>query len=197
VVARSGWTPIGATHTCTLVEGGNVLRELDGKPALQLYKDYLGDRARQLPMVAVEFPVGVVGGISGLRSLPEEPVHFLRMVVGVDEERQALRFAGEIPQGAEVRVTIASPNDVISAASAAMQQAQQAMPAPNLALFFNCMARKLALGSRYRDELRGPMSSLGRTPRGGFYTYGELAPVQGQGQAACHNETCVITLLKG
>ncbi len=193
--ARSGWTPIGGVHTCTRVEGGNILRELDGKPALALYREYLGDRAHQMPRVGVEFPMGIVGGISGLRNLPEEPVHYLRMIVGVDEERQSLSFAAEIPEGAEVRVTMATPEDVIQAAARAMQEVRKAMPDPSLALFFNCMARKLVLGARYREELREPLRSLGAIPRGGFYTYGELAPIQGL--PSCNNETCVIALIKG
>lgn len=193
--AQSGWTPIGGTHTCTRAASGNVVLELDGKPALSLYKEYLGDRARQMPTIAVEFPLGIVGGVPGLAALPGEPVQLLRTVVGADESSQALIFTGEVPLGAQVRFTVATPEDVIAAAEAVTAQALARMPEPSLALFFNCMARKLVLGARYRDELRQPLRRLRAVPRAGLYTYGELAPVQGS--AMCHNETCVLALLKG
>lgn len=192
--AQSGWTPIGATHTCSRTSG-NVLLELDGKPALSLYKSYLGERAQQMPTVAVEFPLGIIGGVPGLAALPGEPVQLLRTVVGADESSQALVFTGDVPHGAQVRFTMATPEDVIAAASAATEQALARMPEPSLALYFNCMARKLVLGARYRDELRQPLRRLKAVPRAGLYTYGELAPVQGT--AMCHNETCVLALLKG
>jgi hypothetical protein len=188
--AQSGWTPIGGTHTCTRVSSGNVLLELDGKPALSLYKAYLGDRARQMPTVAVEFPLGIVGGIPGLEPLPGEPVQLLRTVVGADEASQALVFTGEIPLGAQVRFTLATPEDVIAAAEAVTAQALGRMPEPSLALFFNCMARKLVLGARYRDELRQPLRRLRAVPRAGLYTYGELVPVRGSRRCATTRRAC-------
>lgn len=193
--AHSGWTPIGATHTVTKVANGNVLLELGDRSALSLYKEYLGEKVGNLGTVTVAHPLGIVGGIDGLPALPGEPVQLLRTVVGVDEASQSLIFTGEIPIGAQVRFTMATPEDVIAAASQVTEQALSQMPDPSLALFFNCMARKLVLGVRYRDELRAPLQRLRGIPRAGLYTYGELAPVNGT--AMCHNETCVLALIKG
>ena len=36
-----------------------MLYELDGRPALQLYKDYLGDRAAGLPATGLLFPLAL------------------------------------------------------------------------------------------------------------------------------------------
>ena len=192
--AQSGWIPIGATHTVTKVTNGNVLLELGGRSALSLYKEYLGEKVASLGTVTVAHPLGIVGGIDGLPTLPGEPVQLLRTVVGVDEASQSLIFTGEIPIGAQVRFTMTTPEDVIAAAAQVTEQALAQMPDPSLALFFNCMARKLVLGALYRDELRAPLRRLRGIPRAGLYTYGELAPVHGT--AMCHNETCVLALIK-
>jgi len=55
---RGGWDRFGLKRTITR-SSGNVLYELDGRPALQIYKDYLGDRARQLPGSGLALPIAV------------------------------------------------------------------------------------------------------------------------------------------
>lgn len=194
--AKAGWLPVGARRTCTRVEGGKAILELDGHPALHLYKEYLGERADEMPAVGIEFPLGVVGGVQGTQRLPDsEGLLLVRAVIGVDEERKALLCVGEIPAGAEVCMTRAGKEDLIEAADAAVGVARAAMPAPQVAFIFDCMGRKLVLGARYKDELRRSFELLGGTPTIGFYTYGELSPVQGV--TMYHDETFTLALVKG
>ena len=84
-----GWSDFGPERRITRSEG-NVLYELDGKPALDLYKAYLGDRAAGLPGTALLFPLSLrrKGG-SG------EPV--VRTILGIDEQRRSMTFAGDMP----------------------------------------------------------------------------------------------------
>lgn len=49
--AKGGWKPLGPERIATSTDG-HILREIDGRPALDLYKEYLGDRAKELPLVA-------------------------------------------------------------------------------------------------------------------------------------------------
>ena len=53
-----GWTVLGPERVITRSEG-NVLLELDGHPALELYKSYLGQRATGLPATALLFPLAI------------------------------------------------------------------------------------------------------------------------------------------
>jgi hypothetical protein len=194
--ACSGWLPIGATRTATRVEDGNVLLELDGQPALDIYRNYLGYRAAEMPYVSVEFPIGVVGGVPSTQRMPEGEILLLRAIKGVDERRRAIVFGGDLPQGAEVRMTRATKDDVIAGADAAGAQVHAAVPRPALAFVFDCMARKVLLGPRYKDELRATFARLGpAVPKVGFYTYGELSPVQGA--TMHHDETFTIALIEG
>lgn len=194
--ARSGWYPVGASRICTRMEGGNVCLELDRQPALALYKEYLGARAAEMPLVSAEYPIGVISSPEGTQRLPEGELLLLRSIKGVDEARQAIIFGGDLPQGSEVRMTSATKEDVMKGADEATERACAAMPEPSLALIFNCMARKVVLGPRYKQELSAPLRRLGeRVPAIGFYTYGELSPVQGV--TMHHDETFTIALLKG
>jgi hypothetical protein len=194
-VARGGWQPIGAARTCTKVEERQVILELDGKPALDLYKNYLGEKAVDLAFTGAEFPIGVIAGMPDHYNADEEQVLLMR-VPQFDAERQALVCNAEVFDGAQIRLTQATKDDLIAAAVRAVDRALEILPDPELALFFDCVGRKLVLGARYKDEIEAAFARLGEgVPRIGFYTYGEFAPVQGV--AMQHNETFTLVLLKG
>lgn len=193
--ARSGWQPVGAPRRCTKVDRKAIL-EFDNQPAANLYKEYLGHRASEMPEVGVEFPLGLVGGGQGSHRLPQgEDILLVRAVIGVDEARQALLCVGDVPEGVDVRMMRAGKEDLIKGADEAGAMVVEAMPKPAAALFFDCMGRKLVLGARYKEELKKTFSLLGDdVPKIGFYTYGEISPVQGV--TMYHDETFTVALLK-
>ncbi|MCC6553770.1 MAG: FIST C-terminal domain-containing protein [Polyangiaceae bacterium] len=193
--ARSGYQPIGLPHTCTRVEGGNVIREIDGRPALRLYKGLLGPLAAGMPAISIEFPIGVVGGVRGTQRQPDDGLLLVRAIFRVDEEHEALVLGGDIPEGAQVQVTRATRDDIIRGAEEATARALEAMPEPDLALIFSCMSRKNVLGPRYKDECAAAFSRLPPgLPKMGFYTFGELSPVQGV--TMHHESTFTLGLLQ-
>ncbi|HSN98141.1 MAG TPA: FIST N-terminal domain-containing protein [Candidatus Nanopelagicales bacterium] len=194
--AKSGWAPIGAARRCTKVEDGNVVLEIDGRPALSLYQDYLGPRAQEMPGVSTEFPIGIVGGLAGTQRMQDdEAILLLRSVKAVDESRQALIFGGDIPEGAIVRMTRATRADVIRGANELGEKLSASMPEPSLALFFNCGGRKMVLGPRYNEELKETFARLRGVPKIGFYSAGEFSPVGGV--TMHHDETFTMALIKG
>ncbi|MDI1450083.1 FIST N-terminal domain-containing protein [Polyangium sp. 6x1] len=193
--AKSGWVPIGATHTCTRVENGNVVLEIDGRPALDLYLEYLGPRAGEMPSVSADFPIGIVGGLDGVPRVEGESIALLRSVKGVDEARRALVFGGDIPEGAKIRMTRATRDDVIRGANEVGAKLVASMPKPSLALFFDCGGRKMVLGPRYREELGETFARLEGVPKVGFYCAGEFSPVDGV--TMHHDETFTMALLRG
>lgn len=194
--ARCGWRGVGATRTATKVVDGNVLLELDGLPALDIYREFLGDRWAEMPVVAVEFPVGIVGGELGSQRMADSgEVILLRAIKAIDESRHAIVFGGDLPEGARLRMTRASKDDVIAGANTAGDDVIANMSAPDLALVFDCMARKIALGPRYKDELRHTFARLGSdVAKVGFHTFGELSPVGGV--TMHHDETFTIALIR-
>jgi len=81
-----GRDPFGPERLITR-SAGNVLYELDGRSALELYKQYLGEHAADLPASGLLFPLS-------LRTAPDAtPV--VRTILGVNEEEQRMTFAGE------------------------------------------------------------------------------------------------------
>lgn len=192
-VAQGGWQPIGATRRCTRVEGKVVL-ELDGQPALNLYREYLGGLGRDLT-AGVEFPLGVVG-VPGRPRRSDEEILVVRAVQGADEARGGLHCSGDVPEGAEVRMTRASKDDLIRGASDALADVHRRLPSARVALIFDCTGRKIVLGARYKEEIAAAFARLpDDIARVGFYTYGELAPVDGE--TMHHDETFTAVLIEG
>ncbi len=182
--SSGGWAPFGPERVVTRAEG-NVLQALDGKSALQLYKNYLGDHAAQLPGSALRFPLAVTAADGG------NPV--VRTILSIDEKAESMTFAGDIPLGAHVRFMRASYEDLIDGAARAAQQIT-AQPSPQLVICISCVGRRIVLGQRTEEETEIVRDAFGpEAVLTGFYSYGELAPAHHTAACQLHNQTMTIT----
>jgi hypothetical protein len=189
--SRGGWDIFGPARLVTRSQG-NVLYELDGKPALALYKDYLGERASGLPATALLFPLALRASASSQREV-------VRTVLAVDEAAQSMTFAGDMPENAVVRLMRANFDRVIQGAGDAALAAATPVSAGNgspvLAISISCVGRRLVLGERTEEEIEAVVESL---PAGaaqiGFYSYGEISP-HGFGSCDLHNQTMTLTTI--
>jgi hypothetical protein len=166
---------------------GNVLYELDGSSALELYKRYLGEHAAGLPASGLLFPLSL--------RLPDRPA-VVRTILAVDERAGSLTFAGDIPTGAHVRLMKANFDRLIDGASAAARSASLSGP-PELAILISCVGRKLVLRSRVDEEVEAAREVFGAGARfAGFYSYGEVSPFSAAARCELHNQTMTITTFR-
>ena len=181
-----GWDNFGAERLVTRSEG-NVLYELDGESALDLYKMYLGDKAAELPGSALLFPLGL--------KFDEDSDTLVRTVLGVDDEADSMTFAGDIPEGCYVRLMKANFDKLIGGANlAAEHTTQRGGAGDKLALLVSCVGRKLILGQRIDEEVEAVQDVLGDgATLTGFYSYGEISPVVESARCELHNQTMTIT----
>jgi hypothetical protein len=192
--SKGGWDTFGPERTVTRSEG-NVLYELDGRPALPLYKQYLGDRAAGLPSTALLFPLA-------LRQDADCSETLVRTVLSVDEAKQAMVFAGDIPQGYKARLMRANFDRLIAGAGESALMTVDGQPAahgngPRLSIAVSCVGRRLVLGERVEEELESTLAVLpAGTRQVGFYSYGELSPcVSGAAPCMLHNQTMTLTTI--
>ncbi|CAG1010879.1 Cyclic di-GMP phosphodiesterase CdpA [Phycisphaerales bacterium] len=187
--SRGGWDVFGPERRVTRSRG-NVLYELDGKPALALYKTYLGDRAAGLPATALLFPLE-------LRRDSADEKRLVRTVLAVDEATQSMTFAGDIPEGYLAQLMRANFGRLIegAACSALMARRTSGHEAPCLVIAVSCVGRRLVLGERIEEELEGTLDSLpARSQQVGFYSYGEISPYA-TGKCDLHNQTMTLTTI--
>lgn len=182
-----GFRPIGEPHALTRVAGGSSLVEVDGLPALDLYRDYLG-----LPgdggMAFVHHPM--------LVQTTEGPL--LRAAVGQGSVPGSLMLAGAVDEGSRMQLCEFDRDSLLAATETAATEAlaQWRGPAPTAALVFECLTRWFALGTwaprsleRLRDALPAGVAI------GGAYMGGELAPFARGGRTQLHNCSVVILLI--
>lgn len=189
--SAGGWDQFGPRRRITR-SAGNVLYELDGAPALDLYKKYLDEEADGLPGTALLFPLRI--------SDPDNP-HFdvVRTVLAVDQQARSVTFAGNMPEGWTAQLMRGNFDRL---AAGAAEAARQALPAisescsDQVALLVSCIGRRMLMGQRIMDELEAVGMELGDyTHRIGFYSYGEISPHSASGVCQLHNQTMTITTL--
>ena len=184
-----GWDSFGPERLVTKSKG-NVLYELDGQPALDIYKKYLGEQAKGLPATGLLFPLSV-------RARPgETPV--VRSFLSIDEKTQSLNFAGDVPEGAYARLMKANFDRLVDGATGAAQTSYQAIgsASPDLAILISCVGRKVVLKQRIEEEVEAVREVLGDgAVLAGFYSYGEISPFRPGARCELHNQTMTITAL--
>jgi len=182
-----GWDNFGIERLVTKSKN-NILFELDGKPALELYKSFLGDYAKDLPSSGLLFPLNL------RTDRNEEPV--VRTILAVDEDEQSLTFAGDIPEGSYVRLMKANFDRLIDGAIGAAKSTlkDDTIGSPTLAILISCVGRKLVLKQMVEEEVEGVSDILGtETVLAGFYSYGEISPFSNESKCELHNQTMTIS----
>ena len=189
--SMGGWDSFGVDRLVTR-SSSNILYELDGQPALALYKKYLGSHAENLPSSALLFP---------LSYFPEgSEVPVVRTILSVDETNGSMTFAGDIPEGSYVRLMKASFEKLVDGAYNAATKAKNRLgnSDPELAILISCVGRRLVMKQRVEQELENVREVLGNeTTITGFYSYGEISPmINTSKQCELHNQTMTVTVFK-
>lgn len=184
-----GWEPFGPARKVTRADG-NILYELDGEPALNIYRRYLGDYAAQLPASGLLFPFEMLGEDHSATGL-------IRTILGVDEQAGSLVLAGAITEGGYLRLMHASTDALVQGAETAAASAAAIEPAgPAFALLVSCVGRKLVMGDQVDEEVEAVADILGRDRvLAGFYSYGEINPLHGTLDCRLHNQTMTVALI--
>jgi hypothetical protein len=188
-----GWDVFGPKRRITSAEG-NVLFQLDGRPALDLYERYLGeDEIEALPGSALLFPLQIHD--------PKRPDHQLvRTILAVDRDKRSMTFAGDMPEGWVAQLMRGNFDRLASGAADAAQLAREGLGDlkgnDGVAILVSCIGRKLLMGQQVASEIEAAGAALGpQLKRIGFYSYGEITPHATSGTCELHNQTMTITTM--
>lgn len=184
----AGWSEFGAVRTITK-SIGNVLYEIDGEPALDLYKRYLGEQASGLPNSGLRYPLNI--------KEDENSAEVIRTLLGVNEEDKSITFAGDVPIGFKARLMKPDIEALIDGAGRAASIINKINDKTALGLIVSCVGRKIVMNQLIDDELEIIQETLGENVHlTGFYSYGEIAPFQDD-LLTCqlHNQTMTLTTI--
>lgn len=191
--SAGGWEAFGPKRSITR-SSGNVLYELDGQPALELYERYLGpDDIKGLPGSALRFPLLV-------RNPERAGQELVRSVLSIDRDKRSMTFAGDIPRGWSAQLMRSSFERLAEGAATAGQQASMSGGMTDwqelggsVGILISCIGRRLMMGQHVVEEID---AVCGQLPPGmaklGFYSYGEISPHAATGFCELHNQTMTV-----
>jgi methyl-accepting chemotaxis protein len=181
-----GHVPMSEPMKVTRADG-NVVREIEGKPAWGVWAQ--------------------ATKIDG-EALPDDKVleHLLRYEAGLASGQEykiraplsraadgSISFACGIPEGSVIRITESQPQRQIDSARTAARRAVEHMGGAPVAgaIVFDCICRNLILGDGFSQAVAAIHDELGKVPLAGFETYGEIALDAGD-MSGFHNTTTVV-----
>lgn len=188
--SAGGWDVFGPWRRITRAKD-NVLFELDGEPALDLYERYLGDEATGLPGTGLLFPLQIQDPANSERTI-------VRTILAINRDDRSLTFAGDMPEGWEAQLMRGTFNRLSDGAADAARQASVNVTdeQSGVAVLVSCIGRRLLMGQRVSEEIEAVGSHLGvGLSRLGFYSYGEISPHAASGMCELHNQTMTITTI--
>lgn len=194
---KHGWKPLGKPRYVTK-SAGNIVYEIDHKPAVNIYEEYLARNTaaliKELKHISVLYPIGIY--------LPGEEEYLLRNLVSIEKDG-SLILQGDIPQESLIRLMIGAKESCLAATKQATEEAQKGLfdQQADFIFVFNSLSRHSLLGRRAKEELEIIKAAFGPdTPLIGIYTYGEQAPLKAidyHGKTYFHNQTITILAIRG
>ncbi len=186
--SHGGWSSCGADRVVTR-SVGNTLFELDHEPALDLYKKYLGEFAKELPLSGLRFPLYI--------RAPSDTEGVIRTLLQINEDTKSITFAGDIPSGYFARLMMPELQQLIYGAVDAAKEINQVNDHQALGLVVSCAARRVVMKQIIEEELEAVEETLGSNVQlVGFYSYGEIAPFNDQPEnCQLHNQTMTLTAI--
>ncbi|MBN2865748.1 MAG: FIST C-terminal domain-containing protein [Thiotrichales bacterium] len=183
-----GWSEFGAERIITKSKE-NIVYEIDGKPALDLYKNYLGEYAEDLPNSGLRFPLSI--------NQDEGNLEVIRTLLAIDEEMKSITFAGDVPQGCRARLMKPDLDILVDGAGVAAKNVIKHNNKPALSLVVSCVGRKIIMGQMVEEELEALERELGTNVQlCGFYSYGEISPISStHAESSLHNQTIALTTI--
>jgi hypothetical protein len=168
---------------------------MDKKPVLALFKEYLGEKARELPGSGLLFPLSFK-----IKTSSGKDANIVRSFKSTDDANQSLTFFADVPEGAPAQLMMANLDRLIDGASEAATLSRVGLGGnqAELAILVSCIGRREVLKTRTEEELEEVQNIIGnQAPVAGFYSYGELCPsTPDEKQCQMHNQTMTITTFK-
>lgn len=182
-----GFQPFGPERTITKASN-NVVYEIDGQSAIDLYNKYLAEKAENIMVSRLAYPLNVIQ--------PGKDYAIVRTILDIETTDGSIVLAGNCAQDSRAQLMMGSVHGIVQGAEQAAKYAMQGRKNnPQLAILVSCMGRKAIMGQRVEEEIELIQEIIGaHVPVTGFYSYAEMAPVHDRYECEVHNQTMTLTL---
>ncbi len=200
---KHGHIPLGRTLKATRTKG-NVLYEINDRPAWELWKEETAEVARKrgIDVERIKTPADIAQFFTNYMlglATEKEGQYKIRWPMGINEDG-SLNFTCGITEGTIFRIMDGSNLEKqIGAAEKAVMIAKQSAENAGYSKFagilvFDCAAKQLMLGDIFSKSVDRFKKVLPGVPLLGWETYGEIRLEPGQ-FSGFHNTSSVVLLL--
>lgn len=192
---KHGWLPLGKPRYVTKSQG-NIINTIDSVPAVKIFEEYLAkddkEIKKDLKRMSMLYPIGM--------NLPGEEEYLLRSIVSIKEDGSLL-CQGDVPQGSQIRLMIATKDSCLRATSLAAEELTKSLDPKKIGFvfIFDSASRYELLGRQIGKEIQVIQERLGKEiPIAGLCTHGEVTPLKSisyLGKPSFHNQTIVMTAI--
>jgi hypothetical protein len=185
--AQAGWAmshsliPIGGARTVTRCKG-NVIYEIDGKPAAEVLKEYLPEQALAKDEDWLPYSVSLALCFRAPSYMKDEE-HVVRGIPAVKMADGSITVQTEVSEGTSLWFSSRDKEKVATGLDRMARQIKEQIGGeqPKLVFQFDCATRgkmmfreqeKLQLLKEFRQSV-GP-----EVPWAGFYAFGEIGPME-------------------
>ena len=192
VIVAQGCRPVGGPLRVTRADG-NLLYELDGRPALDRLREVVPEDLFDDPECALHaVSVALLPENGGAVLSPGE--YLVRNIVAADPESGALGVADFVEEGQSVVFAVREPH----AARAELERSVASLGADGgtgdwaFGLYFDCVARGRSLYGKPDVDAGILSSALPGLPILGFFCNAEIAPLRGINQLFTYTGVLVL-----
>jgi hypothetical protein len=186
---ESGWIPIGKRAVVTRSDN-NIVYEIGNDTALEFFQHHLGKKLGEGEWsIMGDYPLAVFE--------EDSESFYLRAATTFDIETGSLTFVGNVPQGSNIQITHSTRDRIVEATKTSVKDSVTGYAGnkPAVALCFSCASRKQVLGTRVEEEYDAFNQYAPDLPVAGFYTYGEIGPLNRDKPTRFHNDTFFSLIL--
>lgn len=160
-----GWQPLGRYMTVTAMEGDTILKELDHRPAAEIYAKYLNIKnTSSFGRDVLSFPLILIRDDHMVARLPD----------GCRPDG-ALVMGGNVFEGEKCRLAYGDPNEIIRRCQESTRKIAD-FGAEGI-LIFSCITRRIFL-KEDSDRILAPYEAI--APASGGYCHGEISRRDGK-----------------
>ncbi len=188
-----GCSAIGAERTITKCEG-NVIYEIDGKPATKVMEEYLSQGE------ITNFNLSMISLCLGFKA-PKDVAEYqgdeyiIRVIPARDDAKGSISLYTEVKPGTKIWMTRRDPEKMMKGLDELIGRMETSLggKTPSAVIQIECMGRGKNM---FREEEKMQLldklqAKFGRKiPWVGFYAYGEIAPIGDKNHF--HNYTSVV-----
>lgn len=187
--AIGGWRPVGIDHVITH-SNGNIVYSIDNEPAIQFISRYTGVK----DFFGPEISNVILSANFQLQFQRENKHPVMRTPMYANPDDSSIVFAGSLPQGSRLRLSMLPGFEVIDGALKDFAEYKKEQPEADALIMFSCAGRQVSLGPFVSDEING-IKEIWKAPLAGFFCFGEIGRVE-KNTHEFHNMTCSLALLK-